>query len=101
MRKAFTTAFPDETDDKAQPASLDDESMWEVDEEVHLQAQGPTVRLSCFAHTLQLVVRDGLKHTRFDIHVHNVQTIIPYWKKINLKFTFGDPSTWVYLRMKF
>lgn len=71
MKKAFTTCFPssaeaDEDDDDC----LDDAELWNalpVDEEERLNetlTSKSQHRLQCFAHTLQLVVGDGLKETR-------------------------------------
>ncbi|XP_056598289.1 zinc finger BED domain-containing protein 4-like [Triplophysa dalaica] len=71
MKKAFTTCFPssdeaDENDDDC----LDDAELWNalpVDEEERLNVTLTSKsqhRLQCFAHTLQLVVGDGLKETR-------------------------------------
>ena len=57
MKRAFATAFPETFDD-----GVDDDGIWEdvgVDE---LQGILPShERLSCFAHSLQLVVGEGLK----------------------------------------
>ncbi|XP_073474304.1 zinc finger BED domain-containing protein 4-like [Aquarana catesbeiana] len=67
MKKAFTTCFPgqlEEDDD------LDDSDIWNdlsVEEQEmfdnYLSAKTQT-RLQCFAHTLQLVIGDGLKETK-------------------------------------
>uniref|UniRef100_A0A673CRU7 HAT C-terminal dimerisation domain-containing protein n=1 Tax=Sphaeramia orbicularis TaxID=375764 RepID=A0A673CRU7_9TELE len=71
MRKAFSTSFPqhgDQEDDEDE--GVEDDNLWtdlpvEDQERVDLflQAKSQT-RQQCFAHTLQLVVGDGLKDTK-------------------------------------
>lgn len=67
MKKAFTTCFPGEVDEVD---DLDDSDIWNdltVEEQERLDnslsAKSQT-RLQCFAHTLQLVIGDGLKDTK-------------------------------------
>lgn len=72
MRKAFAVRFPVDGDDEPlamadeEDEEVEDESLWgELDEEdaapVELAMNvNSRQRLSCFAHTLQLVVGDGL-----------------------------------------
>lgn len=78
MRKAFTVCFPssddigtDASDVESNTEPLDDDDMWEDlpendSREVHMVLSGKCRKqqLACFAHTLQLVVSDGLKQTR-------------------------------------
>nr|CAB3267849.1 zinc finger BED domain-containing protein 4-like [Phallusia mammillata] len=80
MKKAFTIAFPaPESVDAASHTTsfpeeglvLDDDSLWfdlegEHQQEVESEAANVTrkARLACFAHTLQLSVGDGLKHSK-------------------------------------
>lgn len=72
MKKAFTVCFPsaktnNEDDDEDE---LGNSCMWEeVSEEYQddvesIQSSCRQQRLQCFAHSLQLVVRDGLKETK-------------------------------------
>ena len=56
MKKAFAVTFPDH-----ESAAFDDEDIWE---DVETSADLGYERLSCFAHSLQLVIADGLKHSR-------------------------------------
>uniref|UniRef100_A0A3Q3IBN3 HAT C-terminal dimerisation domain-containing protein n=1 Tax=Monopterus albus TaxID=43700 RepID=A0A3Q3IBN3_MONAL len=69
MRKAFTVCFPtqDEVHDD-DGDHLDDPELWHdlsLEEQETLDAaMAKKQRLQCFAHTLQLVVRDGLKETK-------------------------------------
>uniref|UniRef100_A0A3B5PR42 HAT C-terminal dimerisation domain-containing protein n=1 Tax=Xiphophorus maculatus TaxID=8083 RepID=A0A3B5PR42_XIPMA len=69
MRKAFTVCFP--TDQGEEPDDnhrLDDPELWHdlplEDQETVGASLGKKHRLQCFAHTLQLVVRDGLTETK-------------------------------------
>lgn len=55
MKKAFGVTFPDHA-----PATFDDEDIWE---DVETSTDLGYERLSCFAHSLQLVVADGLRHS--------------------------------------
>ena len=48
--------FPDH-----ESAAFDDEAIWE---DFETSADLGYERLSCFAHSLQLVIADGLKHSR-------------------------------------
>lgn len=72
MKRAFTICFPSsDTSKDVSPNHLDDADLWEdLDvndmEEVHnlLDRNCKKRRLQCFAHTLQLVVGDGLKEAR-------------------------------------
>lgn len=67
MKKAFTTCFPGEGDEED---DLDDSDIWndltvEEQERVENSLSAKTqTRLQCFAHTLQLVIGDGLKETK-------------------------------------
>jgi len=74
MRKALTTVLADgidEVDEEAEEASVENAELWEdtdendqseIDEAVATHARKE--RLSCFDHSLHLVVGDGLKNTR-------------------------------------
>lgn len=81
MKSAFKVNFPTEDDDDddvdddgddtvTQPQVLDDESIWETlnsEEENEIRDvldNNCKKRLSCFAHSLQLVIGDGLKETK-------------------------------------
>lgn len=44
-----------------EPEDADDDWIDEADEEIATDIQVSGARLSCFAHTLQLVIHDGLK----------------------------------------
>ena len=66
MWKAFTGCFPSEQEDEDDRDHLDDPEPWcdpgrpaTVD-----VAMAKRQRLQCFAHTLKLVVGDGLKETK-------------------------------------
>lgn len=69
MKKAFTVCFPsaktnNEDDDEDE---LGNSCMWEEvseDDVESIQSSCRQQRLQCFAHSLQLVVRDGLKETK-------------------------------------
>ncbi|KAL3062204.1 hypothetical protein OYC64_010173 [Pagothenia borchgrevinki] len=67
MKKAFTTCFPGQGDEED---DLDDSDIWndltvEEQERVEHSLSAKTqTRLQCFAHTLQLVIGDGLKETK-------------------------------------
>ena len=61
MQTAFTIAF-----DEADKVYLDDGSVWEEFPEIDIEVDAIlrctlTEQLSCFAHTLQLAIGDGLK----------------------------------------
>lgn len=72
MKKAFSLTFPnptaaatattdEETDHTA--ANVDDPTLWEETEDIELEIAEVTrtkERISCFAHTLQLAIGDGL-----------------------------------------
>lgn len=65
MRKAFSVQLTVEEDgvDEADDG-LDDPSLWEDHQEIEdavVELSRGRVRLSCFAHTLQLSIGDGLK----------------------------------------
>uniref|UniRef100_A0AAY3ZWF3 HAT C-terminal dimerisation domain-containing protein n=1 Tax=Denticeps clupeoides TaxID=299321 RepID=A0AAY3ZWF3_9TELE len=68
MRKAFTVCFPSEQDDDDDGDHLDDPELWcdltLEDQQTVDVAMAKKLRLQCFAHTLQLVVGDGLKETK-------------------------------------
>uniref|UniRef100_A0A669DT20 HAT C-terminal dimerisation domain-containing protein n=2 Tax=Oreochromis niloticus TaxID=8128 RepID=A0A669DT20_ORENI len=71
MRKAFTVCFPieqGEEHDDDDGDHLDDPELWHdltlEDQETVGAAMAKTQRLQCFAHTLQLVVKDGLSETK-------------------------------------
>ncbi|XP_048850818.1 zinc finger BED domain-containing protein 4-like [Brienomyrus brachyistius] len=68
MRKAFTVCFPSEQDDDDDGDHLDDPELWcdltLEDQQTVDVAMAKKQRLQCFAHTLQLVVGDGLKETK-------------------------------------
>ena len=64
MKRAFTISLEEESG--VRDDALDDESIWEdlpiVDDEVQeILRSTVTTRLSCFAHSLQLTVGDGIK----------------------------------------
>ena len=75
MKKAFTVCFPSaaervESGDEVDDEDVDNADFWE-DPGEELQSDMDTIqnscrqqRLQCFAHSLQLVVRDGLKETK-------------------------------------
>lgn len=67
MKRAFSAQLlvDDDVDDNVEEtANVDNEDLWEdvneLEQEVEALTQGK-LRLSCFAHTLQLVICDGLK----------------------------------------
>lgn len=64
MRKAFTVQMIQEEVPEEVDEELDDNELWEdhveIDRAVAELSRG-RVRLSCFAHTLQLAIGDGLK----------------------------------------
>lgn len=69
MRKAFTVCFPSEQeDDDVDGDHLDDPELWcdlTLEDQLTVDAAlAKKQRLQCFAHTLQLVVGDGLKETK-------------------------------------
>ncbi|XP_061880880.1 zinc finger BED domain-containing protein 4-like [Entelurus aequoreus] len=68
MRKAFTVCFPSEQEDDDDGDHLDDPELWcdltVEDQQTVDVAMAKKKRLQCFAHTLQLVVGDGLKETK-------------------------------------
>uniref|UniRef100_A0A3Q3AAB9 HAT C-terminal dimerisation domain-containing protein n=1 Tax=Kryptolebias marmoratus TaxID=37003 RepID=A0A3Q3AAB9_KRYMA len=69
MRKAFTVCFPSEQGEEPDDNHhLDDPELWHdlplEDQETVGASLGKKHRLQCFAHTLQLVVRDGLTETK-------------------------------------
>lgn len=71
MRKAFTVCFPIEQEDEEHDEDhLDDPELWNdltlEDQQTVDAAIAKKQRLQCFAHTLQLVVRDGLKRNKTD-----------------------------------
>lgn len=67
MKKAFSTCFPGQGDGED---DLDDSDIWNdliVEEQEMVEKSFSTksqTRLQCFAHTLQLVIGDGLKETK-------------------------------------
>ena len=68
MRKAFTVCFPTEDDNSHDEESVDDPELWHdlpPEEQQTVDSALPRKqRLQCFAHTLQLVVGDGLNKPR-------------------------------------
>uniref|UniRef100_A0A8C8GQ27 HAT C-terminal dimerisation domain-containing protein n=1 Tax=Oncorhynchus tshawytscha TaxID=74940 RepID=A0A8C8GQ27_ONCTS len=69
MRKAFSVCFPIEQEDEVHDEDhLDDPELWNdltlEDQQTVDAAIAKKQRLQCFAHTLQLVVGDGLKETK-------------------------------------
>ncbi|XP_061884651.1 zinc finger BED domain-containing protein 4-like [Entelurus aequoreus] len=68
MRKAFTVCFPSEQEDDDDGDHLDEFELWcdltVEDQQTVDVAMAKKKRLQCFAHTLQLVVGDGLKETK-------------------------------------
>lgn len=64
MKKAFTTCFLGQKNEEDE----DDSDIWNdllPEEQARVEHFfGSRTRMQCFAHTLQLVVRDGLKETR-------------------------------------
>uniref|UniRef100_A0A4W5K373 HAT C-terminal dimerisation domain-containing protein n=1 Tax=Hucho hucho TaxID=62062 RepID=A0A4W5K373_9TELE len=68
MRKAFTVCFPIEQEEVHDEDHLDDPELWNdltlEDQQTVDAAIAKKQRLQCFAHTLQLVVGDGLKETK-------------------------------------
>lgn len=69
MKKAFTVCFPVVHLTESPEDELDNPSLWEEVREndqsdvESIQNNCRKQHLQCFAHTLQLVVRDGLKET--------------------------------------
>ncbi len=68
MKRAFTVCFPN-INEADGDEDLDNPSLWEELQEEHI-ADIETIhsscqqqRLQCFAHSLQLVIRDGLKES--------------------------------------
>lgn len=68
MRKAFTVCFPSEQEEDDDAGDIDDPELWHdltlEDQQTVDAAMAKKQRLQCFAHTLQLVVGDGLKETK-------------------------------------
>ena len=69
MKKAFTVCFPKEQEDEVHDEDyLDDPEIWHelsiTDQQTVNASMAKQQRLQCFAHTLQLVVGDGLKETK-------------------------------------
>lgn len=78
MKKAFTVCFPSTTraercesdGEGAEAHDVENSDLWEdlsetLQEDVDtIQSSCRQQRLQCFAHSLQLVVRDGLKETK-------------------------------------
>ncbi|XP_013859738.1 zinc finger BED domain-containing protein 1 [Austrofundulus limnaeus] len=71
MKKAFTVCFPSTvTDSEDGDNDLENGNLWEEmseefqDDVESIQRSCQQQRLQCFAHSLQLVVRDGLKETK-------------------------------------
>ncbi|XP_048084331.1 uncharacterized protein LOC125284431 [Alosa alosa] len=64
MKCAFKVQMPlQQASDTESEDDLDDEELWEdTDEDTELGLSGE--RLSCFAHSLQLVVSDGMKEVK-------------------------------------
>lgn len=68
MRKAFSTCSPRHKEEDEEDEEVEDTNLWtdlpDEDQErvqLYLQTKSQT-RQQCFAHTLQLVVGDGLRH---------------------------------------
>ena len=67
MHKAFTVCFPTEQEDDDDGDHLDPELWHDLtleDQQTVDAALAKNQRLQCLAHTLQLVVGDGLKETK-------------------------------------
>ncbi|KAL7383777.1 hypothetical protein ABVT39_017213 [Epinephelus coioides] len=72
MRKAFTVCFPSATTTESEDGDddLENSNLWEdlsdnfQDDVESIQCSCRQQRLQCFAYSLQLVVRDGLKETK-------------------------------------
>lgn len=71
MRKAFTVCFPSATTESEDGEDdLENRNLWEdisenfQDDVKSIQSNCCQQRLQCFSHSLQLVVRDGLKETK-------------------------------------
>lgn len=72
MRKAFTVCFPSATTTESEDAEddLENSNLWEdvsenfQDDVETIQSSCHPQHLQCFAHSLQLVVHDGLKETK-------------------------------------
>ncbi|XP_050958759.1 zinc finger BED domain-containing protein 4-like [Labeo rohita] len=63
MKRAFKVRMPEvEQPEGDSSDDLDDETMWEDAEHVEPWSSGE--RLSCFAHSLQLVINDGMKEVK-------------------------------------
>lgn len=63
MKQAFKVRMPEvEQPESDSSDDLDDETMWEDAEDVEPWSSGE--RLSCFAHSLQLVINDGMKEVK-------------------------------------
>lgn len=63
MKRAFKVRLPDSEHPESDNDDLDNEMMWE-DMEDFEQPWSSGERLSCFAHSLQLVVNDGMKEVK-------------------------------------
>ncbi|XP_078026436.1 zinc finger BED domain-containing protein 4-like [Epinephelus lanceolatus] len=63
MKRAFKVRLSDSEQPESDSDDLDDEMMWE-DVEDFEQPWSSGERLSCFAHSLQLVVSDGMKEVK-------------------------------------
>lgn len=64
MKRAFKVRLPDSEQPESDSDDLDDEMMWEEHVEDFEQLWSSGERLSCFAHSLQLVVSDGMKEVK-------------------------------------
>ncbi|CAK6975964.1 zinc finger BED domain-containing protein 4-like [Scomber scombrus] len=63
MKRAFKVRMPDSEKPESDSDDLDDEMMWEDIEDFE-QPWSSGERLSCFAHSLQLVFNDGMKEVK-------------------------------------
>ena len=65
MAKAFSVKFP-VTDHEAESLLVEDDSLWDTDdpEDVISGAYPDASHIRCYAHTLQLTVKDGMKHIK-------------------------------------
>lgn len=64
MKRAFKVRMPEAEQPEGDSSDeLDDETMWEDVEEVS-DTWSAGERLSCFAHSLQLVIQDGMKEVK-------------------------------------
>lgn len=64
MKAAFATKFPLSDADLQPSTDPDDGELWSLENTDSSVDSIESERISCFAHTLQLTIRDGLEETR-------------------------------------